>query len=328
MLPCAHAMPRVGSLPAPMPGALATPLPGCDDIDGERLPTSLPPVVDAHVHIFPDRLFDALWRWFDEYGWPVRHKLYSPAVIPFLLDRGVQHIVALHYAHRPGMARAMNRYMAEIVAAHPGVVTGTATVLPGEPDAVAILDEGFKSGLTGVKLHCHVQRFAPDHPDVEPIYALCQERGMPLVLHAGREPSSPAYPVPPAEICSVERVAAVLRAFPNLRLCIPHLGADEFDEYMALLDRHEHLYLDTTMMIGDYFAVPDPKKLVSKRPDRILYGTDFPNLPYAWDREMKHLVAMQLAESDLAGIVGGNARRLYGLDGPQAALGSTPSVTD
>lgn len=312
MLPCAHAMPLSPLLPAPTNRSLDTPLPGYDDPDGARLPSSLPPVIDAHVHLFPDRLFDALWRWFDNHGWPVRHRLYSHAVVEFLRARGVVHIVALHYAHKPGIARSLNRYMAELVRAYPGLVTGTATILPGEPDAVAILEEAFDAGLVGVKLHCHVQSFAPDHPDLEPVYALCQERAMPIVMHAGREPASPAYPVHPHELCAVDRIAAVLRSYPRLRLCIPHLGADEFEGYLALLDTHEFLYLDTTMMVANYFAVPDPVALVSARPDRILYGTDFPNIPYAWDREVKKLMAMDLPERDLAAILGGNARTLFG----------------
>lgn len=122
-------------------GMLASPLPGLGDPEGTRLPASLPPVIDAHVHLFPDGLFDALWSWFETHGWPVRYPLYSPAVVDFLLDRGVEHLVALHYAHRPGMARGLNRFVGEL-AAHPQV-TGLATVLPGEPDAASILEEAF-----------------------------------------------------------------------------------------------------------------------------------------------------------------------------------------
>ncbi|MGA9520451.1 MAG: hypothetical protein WBV82_03245 [Myxococcaceae bacterium] len=52
------------------------PLPALDDAEGERLPALLPPVVDAHVHLFPDGVFEAIWRWFDQYGWPIRYKLH------------------------------------------------------------------------------------------------------------------------------------------------------------------------------------------------------------------------------------------------------------
>ena len=32
------------------------------DEEGDRLPSLLPPVVDAHGHLFPDRVFEAIWR--------------------------------------------------------------------------------------------------------------------------------------------------------------------------------------------------------------------------------------------------------------------------
>src|SRR5262245_57111169 len=111
-----------------------------DDPEGTRVDPDLPFVIDGHVHLFPDHVFDAIWRWFDRYGWPIRHKLYAPAVVDFLLSRGVGHIVALAYAHKVGVAREMNAYMADLCRERPRV-TGLATVMPGEPGARRILEE-------------------------------------------------------------------------------------------------------------------------------------------------------------------------------------------
>ena len=69
-------------------GALARSLPALDDPEGDAVPTGLPPVVDAHVHVFPDAVFDAVWRWFDRHGWPIRYRLHAEAVVDFLLARG------------------------------------------------------------------------------------------------------------------------------------------------------------------------------------------------------------------------------------------------
>jgi predicted TIM-barrel fold metal-dependent hydrolase len=287
------------------------PLPALDDEEGPRLPAALPPVIDAHVHLFPDRLFEAVWRWFDRYGWPIRYKIHTPAVVAFLLSRGVRRIVALHYAHKPGIARGLNRFVAEIAAAEPRVI-GLATVLPGEPGDVAILEEAFAAGLAGVKLHCHVQCFAPDDEVARPVYELCAREGKPVVIHAGRQPASRHYRCDPLALCSPERVERVLLEHPRLRLCVPHLGVDQFDEYERLLARYDNLWLDTTMAVSDYFPWKAPVRLVSMRPERILYGTDFPNLPYAWDREIKKLAAMGLREEALAQVLGGTAAALYG----------------
>ena len=285
-----------------------------DDPEGAQLPNALPPVIDAHVHLFPDPLFEAIWRWFDTHGWPIRYKLKTPEVIAHLLARGVEQLVALHYSHKAGIARSLNAYMAKVVASEPRV-TGVATVFPGEAESREILEEAFAMGLRGVKLHCHVQGFAADSEHLAPVYEACVDHDMPLVMHAGREPSSSAYPVDTYAICAVERVEAVLRAYPSLRLCVPHLGADEFDAYAKLLERYDSLWLDTTMACADYFDIPFPMRAIEMRPERIMYGTDFPNIPYAWDREVTEL-ARRVGDEQLEGLLGQNARDFFGLSSP------------
>lgn len=290
---------------------LKGPLPALGDAEGPRVPDGLPPVIDGHVHLFPPTLFEAIWRWFDQHGWQVRYRLHAEQVVRFLLDRGVSEIVALCYAHKPGIARSMNTFMAELCTREPRV-TGLATVLPGEPGAAEILRDAFAAGLRGVKLHCHVQCFSPDDPHLATIYDACQAADLPLVVHAGREPASPAYKCDPRALCSVDRLESVLRDWPRLRVCVPHLGADEFRGYARLLERYDTLWLDTTMAMAGYFDAEDPSWLLDVRPDRILYGTDFPNLPYAWDRELLRL-ARSRPERDHEALFGGVARGLYGV---------------
>lgn len=284
---------------------------GLDDAEGERVPEGLE-VVDAHVHLFPDGIFDAIWRWFDVHAWPVRYRLHSEEVIAFQRARGVSRVVALHYAHKPGLAAHLNRYVAELAAAHRGFVIPLGTVFPGEPDADAVVREALGPlGLRGLKLHCHVQRMGADDPRLDAVYARCQDAGAPVVIHSGREPSSPAYGVDTRALCAVEQVERVLQRFPRLTLVVPHLGADEFDGYLRLLDRHENLWLDTTMSIAGYFPGEVPAALFPGRAARLLYGTDFPNLPYAWDRELHRLLAAVPAPARDA-VLAGNARRLFG----------------
>jgi uncharacterized protein len=284
-----------------------------DDEEGARVDPGLPFLVDAHVHLFPDGLFDAIWKWFDEYGWPIRYKLRTPKIVSFLLDRGVDHLVALAYAHKPGIARGLNAYMAGIARGEPRV-TALATVLPGEPDAGLILEEAFASGLQGVKLHCHVQCFAVDAPEMQVIYETCLRHDKPILVHAGREPKSPGYKCDPHALCSAERMAIVLAAYPHLRIAVPHLGIDEFEEYVALLERYDNLRLDTTMTLAGVLG-DDTRafEIAEAYADRIMYGTDFPNVPYAWDRELRRIVARRLDDVTLASLLGGTARAFYRL---------------
>lgn len=284
-----------------------------NDPEGQRVPPGLPPVVDAHVHIFPHTIYAAIWQWFDTHAWPIRYRLSTADLLEFLLSRGVDHVVALHYAHKPGIARELNRYAAHKCSAFPGRVTGLATVFPGEPDAPAILREAFGLGLKGVKLHAHVQCFDLHSDALDAVCQVCQDEQKPLLIHAGREPNSPAYNCDPYQTCSAAKVARLLENFPRLKLCVPHLGADEFRAYQQLLERHDTLWLDTAMALTDYLPFENPVKFTELRPDRVMYGSDFPNIPYAWDRELKWFQTAGLKEETLERVLGKNARVFFGI---------------
>lgn len=293
-------------------GALARRLPALDDPEGNRVPEGLPPVVDAHVHVFPDPLMAAVRRWFDDHGWPVRYRYTSEELIEHLLSRGIAHLILLHYAHRPGMAGELNRYVAELCRRDPRL-TGLATVFPGEPDAVGVLEDALALGLRGVKLHAHVQCFEVDGPGVREICEFCSRHRIPLVAHFGREPKSPAYRCDPHRLCSADRVQGLLADYPNLKLCVPHLGADEFEAYARLQEDHPNLWLDTTMMLSGYFPGLLPPPLSRFRADRVMYGTDFCNLPYAWDRELVALAGDEQLLDRRERILSGNAVEFFDL---------------
>lgn len=298
----------------PAPLMTSAPLPGLDDPEGERVPDGLPPVIDAHVHVFPDAVWPAVHRWFDDHAWPVRYRLRSPAIVRFLLDRGAERVVALQYAHRPGLAPAMNAEMVALCRAEPRVI-GLATAYPGEEGAEDELRAAFARGLAGIKLHLHVLGMPLDDPRVLSLLRVCAEQGKPALVHSGREPNSPAYPADTHAICSADRVDRVLRALPALRLCVPHLGGDEFDEHADLLQRHEHLVLDTTMMLAGYFPYEVRWDLVERFPGRVMYGSDFPNIPYAWDRELRAIADRGFDRDLLRELLAGTAERFYGATG-------------
>lgn len=288
-----------------------------NDAEGDALPreTEGIPILDAHVHLFPDGVFDAIFRWFDTHAWPIRYKLHSEAVLDHLESRGVREVVALHYAHKPGMAQSLNEYVLGIARRRPGVIP-TATVYPGEPGAREILRRAFGEGARGVKLHCHVQRMAPDDERLDEVYEEATRARVPVVIHAGREPSSDAYGVDCRALCAASRMENVLRRHPELLLIVPHLGSDEFEAYEAMLDRHPNLHLDTTMVMAGYFPIAPDDGFLARRADRLLYGTDFPNIPYAWDRELRRIASAGLERVALGKILGGNARRLFGVRSP------------
>jgi hypothetical protein len=67
------------------------------------------------------------------------------------------------------------------------------------------------------------------------------------------------------------------------------------------------------MVLTDYFPIEDIIELDSFRVDRIMYGSDFPNIPYAWDRELKWLKASGLPNHNLEWILKKSATSFFRL---------------
>ncbi len=117
--------------------------------------------------------------------------------------------------------------------------------------------------------------------EMHEIYDACARADRPLVLAtpgAGR--CSPHYRCDTDALCAAFRVERVLADHPRLQLVVPHLGFDEIDGYERLLERHDNLWLDTTMAAADYFPIPYPSRLLRARPERqILHGSRLPQHP-------------------------------------------------
>jgi len=287
------------------------PIPAVGDIEGDQVPSGLPAIIDSHVHIFPAPIFKALWEWFETYAWPIRYQDSTSALLESLFTRGVDHLVALQYAHKPGIARDLNRYMIRHCQQFPGRMTGMATVFPGETDAEKILEDAFSSGLKGVKLHAHVQCFDMNSTVMEPIYEICSRNDKPLVMHVGREPKSEAYLCDPYELCRADKLEAVLQTYPRLKICVPHLGMDEFENYGRMIEKYDTLWLDTSVACAAFLTTGREIRLDTMRSDRIMYGSDYPNIPYAWDREIKQIMNAELSEETTLKIFRKNAMQFF-----------------
>lgn len=284
-----------------------------NDAEGDTIPKEFPGVVDAHVHIFPKNIFSAIRQWFDDNAWNIRYRVATSQVFEFLLSHGIAHVIALQYAHKPGIARNLNQYMVQKCREFPGQVTGMATVFPGEDNAGGVLKEAFDAGLKGVKLHAHVQCFDMNSDDIYRIYEVCESEKKPMIMHVGREPKSEAYRCDPYQICRADKLERVLIDFPYLKICVPHLGINELTAYRNLIEKYDTLWLDTTMVLADYFPIDQPIDLGRYRTDRIMYGSDFPNIPYAWDRELKKLSALRLSDNALEWILHKSASNFFDL---------------
>jgi predicted TIM-barrel fold metal-dependent hydrolase len=269
------------------------------------------PVIDTHVHVFPQKLSDAVRDWFEGYAWKFKYQGSPEELLQAQFDNGVAGLVLLTYAHRPGIADQLNDYVASLIKRFPNIV-GLATLHPEDDNPGDIIKRAHEEwGLCGVKLHCHVQKVAPDDPVLFPTYeALLQFDGV-LNIHAGREPAIEAYGLDVRAISGARRVEKILKRYPELKIIVPHLGFDESDRFYSLLDAYPTLYLDTTMMLADFFDVAVDREKLIQYADRILYGSDYPHIPYSMEREVRAILEMDLGEEATRKIFYENAKKLF-----------------
>jgi predicted TIM-barrel fold metal-dependent hydrolase len=98
------------------------------------------------------------------------------------------------------------------------------------------------------------------------------------------------------------------------------MGAFETRGALRLLDRYPGLHLDTTMALtaaSTPFTGIDPRIVrdddLVRHADRIVFGSDFPNLPYPYEEERSALWARDLPLAVYEKIFRENARRLFRL---------------
>jgi uncharacterized protein len=266
------------------------------------------PCIDVHVHLHPPRLAAAIERHFAGEGWVAAHPFDPAKVAATLAERGVTRFCFFSYAHKPGMARELNHWVAETGAALPGAV-GFGTLHPDDPDVTAVAAQATgELGLRGFKFHHSVQRFHVDDERLFDVYARAESAGHILVLHVGTMPYRDPF-------TGVARFRGVLARFPRLTVIVAHMGAFESDAFLALLDDHPNVYVDTTMALApaaaryvgaDPAAVSDA--MLVRYQDRILFGSDFPLIPYdyadeqrwAWDRTLPDEVRRKIFHDNAA----------------------------
>jgi uncharacterized protein len=284
-----------------------------DEVPGFLTALGVPGIVDAHVHFLPDALQEAVWRWFDRLSppWPVVYR--SPAAdrLATLARVGVRHHTALAYAHRPGMLRFLNDHTLGLAATEPAVIP-TFTVYP-EPAVGAETARCLAAGGRCVKVHLQVGGFDATDPLLDEAWGLLAESGTPVVVHAGAVADGSEN----EQWCGPEPVRRLLRRFARLRLVIAHLGAPDYDAFVALAEQHAGVWLDTAMVFTDPpYLGPAPLHLVDRLTglgDRIVFGSDFPTIPHPFAAQVSGLAALGLGDGWLRGVLWHNGVRLFGL---------------
>ncbi len=274
----------------------------------------LPGLVDLHVHFLPERVMAAVWRYFDQAGehyglpWPVTYRTSDVERAATLRALGVRIFPALVYPHRPDMAESLNVWAREFAAATPGCVP-SGTFYP-EPSAAHYVRTALEAGTRIFKVHVQVGEFDPADAQLDEVWGLLADAATPVVVHCGSGPIPGRHTGPgPFE--------TVLARHPQLTAVIAHCGMPEYAEHISLAERYPNVHLDTTM-VGTPFTeafMPLDRALLPRLaglPDRVVLGSDFPNIPYPYAEQLAALERFDLGDDWLRAVCWHNGRRLIG----------------
>jgi uncharacterized protein len=274
----------------------------------------LPGLFDVHAHFLPPPVMAKVRAQFDSAGpligreWPLLYRGDDEERVEQLRALGVRRFSALPYAHRPGIAKYLNGWAAELAAAVPECLQ-SATFFP-EPDVTDDVAELIAAGTEVFKIHVQVGDFDLRDPLLDKAWGQVADAGTPVVIHASSGPVPNRHTGP-------EPLRALLERHPTLTAVIAHAGAPEYVDFLAIAEEYPRVHLDTTMAFTDFFEemAPFPRDLLPRLHDlgnKVLLGSDFPNIPYPYAHQLEALERLGLGEEWLRRVCWHNATTLFG----------------
>jgi hypothetical protein len=211
--------------------------------------------------------------------------------------------------HEPDGYSAANDMVIEEAEASGGRLFPFARLNPHD-DALAEAERALARGARGIKLHPRAEQFTLDHPGLQPVFALANERRLPVLVHAGRG-------IPALGRHSVEATGS----HPGMRLILAHAGISDLAWIWRETPDHPNLFFDTS-----WWAPSDLQALFALvAPGQILMASDAPYGSPTWATVMSARNALQvgLDAEQTRGVLGGQALRLVNGEDP-LDLGPAP----
>lgn len=213
--------------------------------------------------------------------------------------------------HGPQGVMISNDAVAELVRAHPTRFAGVAAVDIRKPmAAVAELERAvLELGLKGLRMLPWLWDLPCDDRRMYPLYAKCCELGVPFCLQVGHtgplRSSEFGRPIPYLDHVALD--------FPQLKIVAGHIGYPWTDEMIALADKYENVFIDTSAYKPKRF----PPQLVSwarkRGRDKLLFGSNWPMIPPA--DCLSQVDELGFDDATRSKFLGANAARVFALDG-------------
>ena len=216
---------------------------------------------------------------------------------------GVERSIILPLAPLPKHVRPTNDFF--LAAADGDGLVPFGAIHPFQEDLEEELDRLQAAGVRGVKAVPFLQSFYPDDPRCDRLYQAVADRGMVLLLHAGKVPEDL-----PEFFGTPDRFARMAERHPDLVVILAHLGGWEMwsgvREY--LIPAAENVYFDTAYISPSLTSAEACDLIVEIGADRVLFGTDYPWTDQA--EEICFVEGMDLSGREKRMILSENAERL------------------
>ena len=288
-----------------------------EDVPAFCASLGIPGLADVHTHFLPPRMMRRVWGYFERAGplvgvsWPIRYKWSDEERVAHLRGMGVRMFGALGYAHQLGMAADLNAWTMAFARTTPGCLA-SATFYP-EPGVAGYVREALDGGARVFKVHLQVGGFSPADPRLDEVWGLLAEARVPVVVHAGGAPTETPHTGPGP-------FGSVLARHPGLTAIIAHMGAPDYEAFLELAARYERVALDTTMIFTGFFfesVAPYPAAALPLVRElglagKVLLGSDFPNIPYPYARQIAGLARLDLGDAWLRAVCWENPVAMFG----------------
>jgi predicted TIM-barrel fold metal-dependent hydrolase len=167
-------------------------------------------------------------------------------------------------------------------------------------------------GAVACKVHPVHAGFPVNDRAMYPAYALCQQAGIPLVVHCGTS----TFPGSMNACADPILLDDVLRDFRSLQVVLAHGGRGWWYDAAAFLAlSHERVWIELSGLppsrLRDYYARHGWSRLTRK----MIFGTDWPGVP-GIARNARAVAALCPSDEVAALVLAGNAARVYNLKLP------------
>lgn len=234
-------------------------------------------IIDCHSHIWevPGHLSDQFVEEANARSRGHKLDLHTPPETHWKAMANVDRVIVFGLrAHHSGMF-SPNEYIADYARLHPEKVIGFASVDPAVDPIPDALEHAFDTlKLRGLKLGPIYQNVHPTDPRLMAVYAFCEARGIPILIHQGttfprRAPLKFSYPG------LLEDVAL---QFPALRMVIAHMGHPWIEDTLVLVRKQPHFYTDISALHYRPWQFYNALILAKEYGvlDKVLFGSDFP----------------------------------------------------